>query len=72
MAFAMAFGNCYGCGRPFGYNPMRVPSIRIAGDRKPICLTCVNRANPMREANGLEPIVPHPEAYEPCDESELS
>jgi hypothetical protein len=49
-----------------------VPSIRIAGDRKPICLTCVNRANPMREANGLEPIVPHPEAYEPCDESELS
>ncbi len=29
------------------------------------------RANPIREANGLDPIVPLPGAYEADDESEL-
>jgi hypothetical protein len=50
---------------------MRVPSITYNGDRKPICRDCVTRVNPMRIANGLEPIVPFPDAYDACDESEL-
>jgi hypothetical protein len=50
---------------------MRVPSIPFGGTREPICLDCVNFVNPKRIKNGLEPIVPKPDAYEPCDENEL-
>jgi hypothetical protein len=50
---------------------MRVPSIRINGTREPICLACVTTVNPRREANGLPPIVPAPDAYEACREEEL-
>jgi hypothetical protein len=71
MGYYIAAGTCYGCGRIFSYNPMRVPSIRIDGDRKPICLACVERVNPLRKKNGLPPIEPLPDAYEACDESEL-
>lgn len=73
MGFALATSTCFGCGRLFSYNPMRVPSIRHpqTGKREPICLACIESVNPKRVANGLAPIVPHPEAYEPCDESEL-
>jgi hypothetical protein len=39
--------------------------------REPIYEGCVARVNPIRIANGLAPIVPLPDAYEPCDESEL-
>jgi hypothetical protein len=39
--------------------------------REPICRNCVERVNPQRIKNGLEPIVPLPDAYEPVDESEL-
>jgi hypothetical protein len=62
---------CYGCGRPFAYNPHHVPSIRILGAREPICQGCVDLANPLRIKNGLDPIEPHPDAYEPLPESEL-
>jgi hypothetical protein len=71
MGFALCTSRCFGCGQVFSYNPVRVPSIRVHGSREPICQGCVNRANPMRIANGLEPIVPHPDAYDACDESEL-
>jgi hypothetical protein len=49
-----------------------VPSIRIKSNREPICQSCVDRVNLQRIANGLEPIVPFSDAYEPCDERELS
>ena len=64
---------CISCGRIFSYNPVRVPSWRDpkTNSREPICLACVERINPKRIANGLEPIVPAPDAYEPCDENEL-
>jgi len=71
MGFALAHGLCIGCRQPFSFNPMRVPSIRVNGSREPVCLPCIEEANPRRIANGLEPIVPLPDAYEPCDESEL-
>ena len=72
MSFATGIGPCIGCGEIFAFNPVRVPSSSaVTGQREPICAQCVRRINPMRIANGLEPIIPHPEAYEPCDEREL-
>ena len=71
MAYAQAWGPCIGCRRVFGFNPVRVPSITINGNREPICRDCVARVNPMRVANGLPPIEPFPDAYDGCDESEL-
>lgn len=70
---ALAFSRCFGCKRLFAYNPVHVPSHldEATGTKEPVCAACVAVVNPRRIANGLEPIVPHPEAYEACDESEL-
>ncbi len=35
----------------------------VNGTPYPICADCVERVNPIRVAGGLEPIVPHPDAY---------
>jgi hypothetical protein len=69
--YAFAVGTCFGCSATFTFNPVKVPSININGDRKPICRTCVERVNPLRIKNGLEPITLQPGAYEECHESEL-
>jgi hypothetical protein len=73
MGFAFCLGECFGCGHPFSFNPVRVPSIRDHNNvKQPVCAECVARANPTRIANGLEPIIPHPDAYSVCDESEIN
>jgi len=69
--YVFAFGPCLGCKQPFGFNPHRVPSIVVDGEREPICRECVARVNPQRRANGLPEIVPYPDAYEPLPEGEL-
>lgn len=71
MGFALGHGCCAGCNQIFSFNPMRVPSVIIRGSREPICMNCVERVNPIRLANRLEPIVPHADAYDACDEIEL-
>lgn len=71
MGYVYCTSACAGCNRIFSYNPIRVPSIRIKGSREPVCEACVAIANPRRIANGLDPIVPAPDAYQPCEESEL-
>ena len=71
MGYALAFSQCVSCKHVFGYNPHKVPSIRVNGVREPVCLTCIELANPKRKAAGLDEIVPHPDAYGPIDESEL-
>lgn len=71
MGFVMAMSPCVGCGRVFSFNPMLVPSMTHEGAKRPICLDCVERVNPMRIKNGLEPIVPLPGAYDAADECEL-
>lgn len=68
----MAFGPCICCARPFGFNPSKVPSIRINGVREPICKGCVDQANPLRAAHGLPPIEVHPDAYEPQSEEDMT
>jgi hypothetical protein len=64
MAWMFVLGNCIGCGKPFSFNAERVPSVVVRGEREPICRECVERANPLREKNGLAPIVILPGAYE--------
>lgn len=71
MGYAMAMGPCIGCGRLFSFNPVAVPSAVVDGVREPICRDCVERANPIRIAKGLEPIVIRPDAYEPVEENAL-
>jgi hypothetical protein len=71
MGCVFALGHCFACHKPFSFNPLRVPSIRVNGSREPVCRECVELANPRRIANGLPAIVPAPDAYEACDEDEL-
>jgi len=71
MAFVFVTSPCFGCGKPFSYHPNKVPSITHEGTRKPVCADCVERVNPLRKKNGLQPIVPLPGAYEAADESEI-
>jgi hypothetical protein len=71
MGFAMAYGICVCCGQTFGFNPVRVPSCRINGNREPICGICIPQINIRRRAKGLAEIIPLPDAYQACEESEL-
>jgi hypothetical protein len=71
MGYVFATSRCIGCGQLFSYNPLRVPSLTVNGSREPICAGCVARVNPRRIANGLAPIVPAADAYDPVDEREL-
>ena len=67
MGYALVFGNCFGCGRSFGFNPVRVPSYQ----GKPICKECIEAVNKKRAELG-NPLWPVPEdAYTACHESEL-
>jgi hypothetical protein len=71
MGYAIAMGRCFGCGAVFGFNPVRVPSIRVNGQKEPICQACVTHINPQRRANGVPEITPAPDAYSEVNESEL-
>lgn len=65
--YVFVMAPCYCCGLIFSFNPDRVPSIVVDGEREPICADCVERVNPQRVANKLEPIVPLPGAYGPAE-----
>jgi hypothetical protein len=65
MGYMYVMGPCFSCKRIFTFSAERVPSLVVNGEREPICEACIRRANPVRVANGLEPIVPLPGAYEP-------
>lgn len=71
MGVVVAISPCFGCGNPMSYHPHKVPVIVHNGRREPVCQTCVDVANPRRIANGLEPIIVLPGAYEPAEEAEL-
>lgn len=66
MAYVFVMGPCI-CGTLMHYNPDKVPSVRIEGVRQAVCRTCIERANPNRIKNGLEPITIHPDAYEAAE-----
>lgn len=64
MAWMSCIGYCVRCGKFFSFNPERVPSVVVNGTREPLCRACVEWANPLRIAKGLEPIRILPGAYE--------
>jgi hypothetical protein len=65
MAYMAVTGPCIACGRIFTFSPSKVPSVRVEGEREPICERCVPRFNEVRAEQGLPLIVPLPGAYEP-------
>jgi hypothetical protein len=69
--YVFGVSSCIGCGQTFCYNPDKVPSLRVEGIRQPVCRNCIEEANPIRIANGLEPIAIQPGAYEALPEEEL-
>ena len=71
MGYAICTGSCAACGAVFSFNPHKVPSLRVEGVRRPICLGCINAANEVRKANGVPALTVLPGAYEAIEESEL-
>ena len=69
MGYAIAYGPCISCGRLFGFNPVRVPSVFVNDVREPVCRTCVERANELRKEKGMDLFTVYPDAYEPVDEN---
>jgi len=71
MGYMLVLSPCIGCGVGFCCNPNHVPSIRVNGNREPICKACYNRWNQIHRINeGLDPIPLHPDAYAPMDEND--
>jgi len=64
MGYMMVYGACIGCKALFSFNADKVPSVRVNGNREPICKGCVERFNPIRAAKGLAPITVLPGAYD--------
>jgi hypothetical protein len=73
MGYVMCVSSCFCCKQLFSYNPNLVTSFRNPNTdvKEPICLDCINTANPKRIAKGLPPIIPLEGAYEACTEEEV-
>lgn len=67
MSF-IAKGTCYVCGEQITYNALLVPSFAVGGERVPLCLDCVEFANPRRVARGLPAIKVWPGTYGPFND----
>jgi len=66
--YAFCVGQCCNCGGMITFNPVRVPSLRINGERQPLCEDCARKWIGLHpEANATIP----PDAYQPVAESEL-
>ena len=72
MGYAVVMGPCLVCRQVFGFNPRRVPSLTVNGNREPVCKTCIDTENDRRRSIGGELLPePHADAYSPIHESEL-
>lgn len=73
MGYVFATGHCIACGKVICFHPNLVPSIRHpeTGRREPVCRACIEKANPERVKNGLDPVVIHPDAYDAADENSI-
>lgn len=65
MGYMIAMGPCCICRQVFSFNPELVPSIRINGEREPVCRSCMEQGNAIRREKGLQPFAILPGAYEP-------
>jgi hypothetical protein len=64
MGYMTLIAPCILCGEMFGCNPDLVPSIRVNGQREPVCGGCMKSINQLRRNKGVEPLAIHPLAYE--------
>lgn len=72
MGYVIAMANCYGCGQPFTFNPLVVPSVRDQnGVRQALCQNCSAEINRRKRQAGMPEVPIHPNAYEGIDENEL-
>ena len=69
--YVYVIGKCFTCKFMFSFNPHKVPSLRVAGIREPICLDCMTLGNKKREEMGLAPHPINQDAYEAIREEEL-
>lgn len=51
----LAMGPCVCCKAMFSFNPERVPSITVNGQREPVCRGCMETANEIRVQRGDKP-----------------
>lgn len=66
MSWMIMHGFCISCNRIISFNPERVPSLRVDGEREPLCQNCFGLWNEAhRVSKGLEPIELKVGAYEP-------
>jgi hypothetical protein len=71
MGYAMVMADCLICKKLFSMNPVKVPSFRVDGVKRPICQPCLEYVNDKRELAGSPPFVIANDAYQACDEREL-
>lgn len=71
MGYAIMFGTCCNCGKQFGFNPHRVPSVRVNGHRQSVCRFCIVQANQIRKQKGIPEFEIQADAYQPINEEEL-
>ena len=69
--YVLCVCECVNCHQQMICNPHHVPSIRLDGERRPVCRPCIDAANAKRVAVGLPPWPIHPDAYEPLPEGAL-
>lgn len=71
MGYALMWSPCVRCGRVFGFNPHKVPSIRINGEREPVCRDCYEVLAAIQKKAGMEVLPLDAQAYEAIDEHDL-
>ena len=70
--YVMVIGECVACQNRISFNPVYVPSLRVNGVKRELCKSCFDKWNQIHRTSQGLPLIPlHPEAYEPCPESEI-
>ena len=71
MGYVFMLGMCVGCRKMISFNPNKVPSVRINGEKEPLCEECATQINKNRAKAGMEVCVIHKDAWEAIPEEEL-
>lgn len=68
MGWMTCFGSCIVCDQPFSFNPHAVPSVRVNGEREPICQNCIAAINIKRKLLHVAEIKVAEDAYKAVEE----
>lgn len=61
--YVFVMGHCVACKTLVRFNPSSVPSLRINGEREPLCRSCAERWKVIHNQPGWQ--IP-PDAYDPA------